>query len=126
MDVDAHGVRFMHCAGDVIRAEDRHQAACLGTVDEGNARHQRVAIFIVLLQRGTLVFASYKKRAARGQQRIVAETIRRRVVKRAACGGDAADGAVAIGLGEHGGGAPGGVIARHVLAFDQDNRAQFG
>jgi hypothetical protein len=119
--VHVAGVRLPDRGLGVTGLEERHLRRELVGADHRDRVDRAAAFFQRHRQRGLLIVAADQQGAAGAQQRMLGETLRRRLEEGPAGAGDRADRPVAVDLGIERGGAAGGVVARLGFAFEHDD-----
>lgn len=127
MHVDIAGVRLLDSAAQLVRPQAGHARQRLFGVDQRDVGRLAAEFVVDLSQQILLVGRGDVQHAARAQQGMLAETLRRMFVEIAAGAGQRLDLGGAVGLHEHGGRAAGGVVAGLGFALqhhDGGGRAQ--
>ena len=125
-DVDVADIRLDQRRGDMLLAQHRHDGACLRGVEPAGAWRECADDGELLLERRDLVGARDTHGAARAEQRVLAEAVRRLFEERAAAPVQTSHHGIAIALEEQCRGTPGRVIAGCRFTFQHDHAAMRG
>ncbi|MDT4858974.1 hypothetical protein FQZ97_934670 [compost metagenome] len=121
--VDVGGAGIEHGALDLVAAQHRHQRARLLGAEHLHVGHLLAGAVELALQLFGVAAEVHHHLAARREQRMFAEAFRRCVEEGAAGGGQGAYLGRAVGHGIERGGAPGGVVAGMLFAFQHQHAA---
>ncbi len=110
MHVDIARIGFLDRAAQLVFAQAGHALDGLAGVDQGHVWRLAVEVFEGVLQQILLIRRPDVQHAARAEERMLAEALRRMLVERAAGARKRLDLRGAVGLHEHGRGSTGRVI----------------